>query len=130
MLSTVTMVLTVIGAVSLLVSGISIMNIMLISVNERTNEIGIKKSIGASRKDIMFDFLTESVIISIVGALTGIITAQFLCMIMSYLSGYTLSLQYSVILYTVTVSAGLGIAFGIIPAYKASFYDPVEALRR
>ena len=78
----------------------------------------------------MFDFLTESVIISIVGALTGIITAQFLCMIMSYLSGYTLSLQYSVILYTVTVSAGLGIAFGIIPAYKASFYDPVEALRR
>ena len=130
MLSTVTMVLTVIGAVSLLVSGISIMNIMLISVNERTSEIGIKKSIGASRNDIMFDFLTESVIISVVGALTGIITAQAICMLVSYVSGYTLMLQYTAIVYTVTISAGLGIAFGLIPAYKASFYNPVEALRR
>ncbi len=130
MLSTVTMVLTVIGAVSLLVSGISIMNIMLISVNERTNEIGIKKSIGASRKDIMFDFLTESVIISLVGSLTGILASQLLCMLISYISGYALMLRFIVIVYTVTISAGFGIAFCIIPAYKASFYNPVEALRR
>lgn len=130
MLNTVTLVLTVIGAISLLVSSLSIMNIMLISVNERIKEIGIKKSIGATSSDIMLDFLTESIIISVIGAILGIAAAFFLIKTVSLIFGLSISLNVTVTLMTLLVSVVLGVIFGIFPAYKASMFRPVEALRR
>ncbi len=130
MLNTVTNILTVIGAVSLLVSGISIMNIMLISVNERTKEIGIKKSIGATRKDIMLDFLMESVIISVTGTIMGITAAIILAKGASVVLKYNFTVGTLSVFYAVIISGTLGIFFGIFPAYKASKFRPVEALRR
>ena len=130
MLGVVRMILTVIGAISLLVSGISIMNIMLISVNERTKEIGIKKSIGASGSDIMLDFLMESVIIAFAGTFSGIVCACALSFAASGLLGAPMSVSLASAVLAVLISALLGMIFGIFPAYKASRYKPVEALRR
>lgn len=130
MLNIVTAVLTVIGAISLLVSSLSIMNIMLISVNERIKEIGIKKSIGATGTDIMLDFLTESFIISAVGAILGILVTFLLIKAASFVLSIDISLNIIVVVGALCVSVVLGIVFGIFPAYKASKFRPVEALRR
>ncbi len=130
MMSLVTRVLTIIGAVSLLVAGISIVNIMLISVNERVKEIGIKKSIGASSLDILLDFLAESVIISIIGTAAGIIGAIITIKTGAAILKIDLDISYHSIFRAVILSGLLGTVFGIIPAYKASKYKPVEALRR
>lgn len=130
MLNIVTLILTVIGAISLFVSGISIMNIMLISVNERTKEIGIKKSIGATNKDIMLDFLTESIIIAVIGTVLGIIFSITIVKIAAIVFDLDIYIQITTIIYTVCISVVLGIVFGIFPAYKASKFKPVEALRR
>lgn len=130
MLNIVTMILTVIGAISLLVSGISIMNIMLISVNERIKEIGIKKSIGATGKDIMLDFLLESVIIAVSGTAIGILVSVGLVKGASVILSYDITVKATAIFYAVIISVTLGILFGIFPAYKASKFKPVEALRR
>lgn len=130
LLNTVTMILTVIGAIALLVSGISIMNIMLISVNERTREIGIKKSIGATNKDIMLDFLIESIIISVIGTVLGAAVTLLIVKIASYVLGTKISASVSAVSATLFFSAALGIVFGIFPAYKASKFKPVESLRR
>lgn len=130
MLHIVTLILTVIGAISLLVSGISIMNIMLISVNERVKEIGIKKSIGATNKDILLDFLSESIIISVVGTAIGILLSVTIVKIASIILGYNIFIKGKAILYSVIISVTLGVLFGIFPAYKASKFKPVEALRR
>ena len=130
MLSTVTGILTVIGAISLLVSGISIMNIMLISVNERTKEIGIKRSIGASGLDIMLDFLLESVIIAFTGTALGMAAAQLIALSASLIFGIELSVSLSSLAGAVLTAVTLGLIFGLFPAYKASRFRPVEALRR
>lgn len=130
MLNIVTAVLTVIGAISLLVSSLSIMNIMLISVNERIKEIGIKKSIGATGTDIMLDFLTESFIISAVGAVLGVLITFLLIKAASFVFSIDISLNIAVVIGALCVSVVLGIVFGIFPAYKASKFRPVEALRR
>lgn len=130
MLNTVTLVLTFIGAISLLVSSLSIMNIMLISVNERIKEIGIKKSIGATAKDIMLDFLTESIIISVIGALIGIGTSFILIKAASLLLNLDIGFNIAMALAALLVSVILGVIFGIFPAYKAAKFRPVEALRR
>ena len=115
---------------SLLVAGISIVNIMLISVNERVKEIGIKKSIGASSLDILLDFLAESVIISIIGTAAGIIGAIITIKTGAAILKIDLDISYHSIFRAVILSGLLGTVFGIIPAYKASKYKPVEALRR
>ncbi|MDE7390499.1 MAG: FtsX-like permease family protein, partial [Lachnospiraceae bacterium] len=130
LLNIVTLVLTVIGAIALLVSGISIMNIMLISVNERTREIGIKKSIGATAADIMRDFLAESVLISLIGAATGVVCSVIIVKIASVYIGMSVSVSFTVALGTMAVAMAVGVVFGIFPAYKASCFNPVEALRR
>lgn len=130
MLSTVTLILTVIGSISLFVSGISIMNIMLISVGERTKEIGIKKSIGASRSDILLDFLLESVIISLAGTAFGIAISAVVSFFASVMLGVSLSVTFSSIAKALMMSVTFGVLFGIFPAYKASKLKPVEALRR
>lgn len=130
MMNIVTLILTVIGAISLFVSGISIMNIMLISVNERIKEIGIKKSIGATNKDILLDFLTESTIIAVIGTALGIIISLILVKIAGAVLSLDIYIKASTIIVTVMVSVILGVIFGIFPAYKASKFKPVEALRR
>ncbi len=130
MLGLVRTVLTVIGAISLLVSGISIMNIMLISVNERTKEIGIKKSIGASSGDIMLDFLAESVIIAFAGTSAGILFACAAAFAASTVFSAEITISLASMVTAVVTAALLGMLFGIFPAYKASRFRPVEALRR
>lgn len=130
MLNIVTLILTVIGAIALLVSSISIMNIMLISVNERTKEIGIKKSIGATNSDILFDFLTESVIISIIGTAIGIVVSIGIIKLASLIFSIDIIINIGVIIIALVISVIIGVVFGIFPAYKASRFHPVEALRR
>jgi putative ABC transport system permease protein len=118
-----------IAAISLLVGGIGIMNIMLVAVNERIREIGIRKAIGAKRSDIAIQFLVESTIISLIGGLLGIffgILGGFL--IMFFIKGELVIAYWAVFLAT-TVSAAVGIFFGVYPAVRASRLDPVEALR-
>ncbi len=130
MLNIVTGLLTVIGAISLIVSSISIMNIMLISVNERIKEIGIKKSIGATSADILLDFLTESVIISVIGAAFGTLLTCILIKSADLILGIGINVNWKAAAATMFISVTLGIIFGIFPAYKASKFRPVEALRR
>lgn len=130
MLRIVTIILGVIGGVSLFVSGISIMNIMLISVNERTKEIGIKKSIGASDRDIMLDFLLESVIIAFTGTFFGIASAWVITFASSIVLHADIAISVVSIIISAAGAAVLGLLFGIAPAYKASKLLPVEALRR
>lgn len=130
MLNIITAILTVIGAISLFVSGISIMNIMLISVNERTKEIGIKKSIGASNGDILLDFLLESVIIAFMGTAAGILLSLLAAVSASFVLGISLTVPPRSMVTAVVTACVLGVLFGIFPAYKASCFKPVEALRR
>jgi len=118
-----------IAAVSLLVGGIGIMNIMLVSVTERTREIGLRKAIGARRSDILSQFLIESVLMTLVGGIIGIVLGSSLSWMLSTLAGWNTSVSaFSVILATV-FSLGVGIGFGLWPARQASRLKPIEALR-
>jgi len=126
---TFTILLSGIAAVSLLVGGIGVMNIMLVSVTERTREIGIRMAVGARRGDILKQFLIEAVVISITGGTAGILLGWSIARLISYIGDWqTVVTPYSVILGFV-FSAGVGIIFGIYPARKASLMDPIEALR-
>lgn len=126
---TFTILLSGIAAVSLLVGGIGVMNIMLVSVTERTREIGIRMAVGARRGDILKQFLIEAVVISITGGTAGILLGWSIARLISYIGDWqTVVTPYSVILGFV-FSAGIGIIFGIYPARKASLMDPIEALR-
>ena len=116
-------------SISLVVGGIVIMNIMLVSVTERTHEIGIRKSLGASRTDIMLQFLTESVILSMVGGLIGLLGGAAVSMLLSQLFGLTLRVTMPYVLLSVFVSSTVGIISGWYPARRAARMDPVEALR-
>lgn len=118
-----------IAAISLLVGGIGIMNIMLVSVTERTREIGIRKSLGARTRDIMVQFLTESAIISACGGIIGIILGIGLVSLGSALFGTTAVIRLEVIVLAVGFSGVVGLFFGIYPASKAAKADPIDALR-
>lgn len=126
--------LAAMAALSLLVGGIGIMNIMLVTVTERTREIGLRKAIGANRKNILGQFLIESVTITMIGGLIGIsfgFIVSYLVAVAAKALGYDWEFvvsAFSVIL-SVAVSSSVGLAFGIYPAYKASKLDPIEALR-
>lgn len=127
---TFTVLLASIAGISLLVGGIGIMNIMLVSVTERTREIGIRKAIGATRKDILGQFLIESVVLSMMGGLIGIGLGVGGAMALGRLSpDYTPIITLSPILLAFTFAAAVGIFFGFYPAWKAARLSPIEALR-
>jgi putative ABC transport system permease protein len=118
-----------IAAISLLVGGIGIMNIMLVSVTERTREIGIRKALGAKTWDVMVQFLTESAILSAMGGIIGVISGAGLVFLGGTLLGMTVVIKPMVIIIAVGFAALVGVFFGIYPASKAAGKDPIEALR-
>ncbi|MDD5005423.1 MAG: ABC transporter permease [Candidatus Omnitrophica bacterium] len=126
---TMSLLLGSIAAISLLVGGIGIMNIMLVSVSERTREIGLRKAIGATNKDIMVQFLIEAVLMSFIGGICGVLLGSGISILITLFAGWTVRVSmFSVILAT-TFSLIVGIVFGLWPAQKASQLDPIEALR-
>lgn len=126
---TMTLLLTVIAAISLVVGGIGIMNIMLVSVKERTREIGLRKAIGARPRDILSQFLVESVVVGILGGVFGIIFGVTLALVLNYFSGWTTSISVMSIVISFGFSLLIGLIFGVYPAKIASDFHPIEALR-
>ncbi len=118
-----------IASISLLVGGIVVMNIMLVSVTERTREIGIRKATGARRVDILRQFLVESATLSMVGGIVGVVLAIAIATGASALTGLPSSIEWWAIVLGIVVSTGVGLFFGIWPAIKAARSDPIEALR-
>jgi putative ABC transport system permease protein len=117
------------AAISLVVGGIGIMNIMLVSVTERTREIGIRKSLGARTKDIMIQFLIEAMILSGIGGIIGTILGVGIASAGMSLANIDIVIEPSVILLAVGFSAIVGMFFGLYPARKAAKLDPIDALR-
>lgn len=136
MLSVVTAFISFVAGISLLVGGIGVMNIMLVSVTERTREIGIRKSLGAKTSSIMLQFLAESAILTVIGGIIGIIIgvlgAYGLCSLISGTQGMNISpgISLSTVLTATLFSCAVGVFFGIYPAKKAAKLSPIEALRR
>ena len=131
-MSMVTAFISLVAAISLLVGGIGVMNIMLVSVTERTREIGIRKALGAKTGSIMLQFLAESAIIAGIGGLIGIVLGTVLAYTICSLPmlNFTPGIRVSTILLATLFSSGVGIFFGIYPAKKAAKMSPIEALRR
>ncbi|MFR7951346.1 MAG: ABC transporter permease, partial [Acutalibacteraceae bacterium] len=119
-----------VSAISLVVGGIGVMNIMYVSVSERTREIGIRKALGARTRTILFQFLTESVILCLIGGIIGMILGISGAGVVSYIMDIPMSVKFSTILISVGFSSAIGIFFGIYPARKAAKMPPIEALRR
>lgn len=126
---TITNLLLCVAFVSLLVGGIGIMNIMLVSVTERTREIGLRMAVGARGSDILKQFLVESIVICLLGGLLGIALGHGLSVLMTVLMNWPSSVSYGAIILAVGVSAMVGVIFGYYPAWKAARLDPIEALR-
>ncbi|MCM2679629.1 ABC transporter permease [Echinimonas agarilytica] len=123
------MLLAGVAGVSLLVGGIGVMNIMLVSVTERTREIGLRMAVGAKPKHILIQFLIESVTLCVIGALMGVLLSLLVVAILQYGVGWTMALSPMIIAISVVGTALIGIGFGFYPAYKAANLDPIEALR-
>ena len=126
---TMTWLLGSIAAISLLVGGIGIMNIMLVSVTERTREIGLRKAIGARKNDIMTQFLIEAVVMTFIGGIVGVLLGTGVSMLISTFAGWTVKVSLFSIILATTFSLVVGIAFGLWPAQKAAGLDPIQALR-
>ena len=126
---TMSLLLSVIAAISLLVGGIGIMNIMLVSVTERTREIGLRKAIGATNKDIMVQFLIEAMLMSFLGGVCGILLGWGAATLITVLAGWTVKVSMFSVLLATSFSLAVGVVFGLWPAQKASQLDPIEALR-
>lgn len=129
MLGTLSIVVAVIAGISLLVGGVGVMNIMLVSVTERTHEIGIRKALGARRKHIRMQFVTEAIIVSLVGGIIGILLGIGLAMFAVNLLNYKLILSPGVVGLAVGFSILIGLFFGYYPANKAAKLNPIDALR-
>ncbi|HUJ20686.1 MAG TPA: ABC transporter permease [Bryobacteraceae bacterium] len=123
------MLLAAIASVSLIVGGIGIMNIMLVSVTERTHEIGLRLAVGAKTKDILSQFLIEAVTLAVVGGTAGIAAGLAASTLISYFAGWSTLVSAGSILLGFVFSALVGVSFGYYPARKAAFMDPIEALR-
>ena len=128
-LTLITAMITGIAAISLLVGGIGIMNVMLVSVTERTHEIGVRKSIGATNRQIMKQFMTEAIILSFVGSLLGVFLALAINFSIRILTDLHPVFNWQIILVAVGVAVGVGVLFGIAPAYRAARKNPIDALR-
>ncbi len=126
---TMSMLLGSIAAISLLVGGIGIMNIMLVSVTERTKEIGLRKAIGANRQDIMIQFLIEAVVLSLIGGLAGVAFGSGVSFLLTFFAGWAVKISMFSIILATAFSLFVGLVFGLWPAYKASLLNPIEALR-
>ncbi|MCR4347959.1 MAG: ABC transporter permease [Sulfuricaulis sp.] len=126
---TMSFLLATIAGISLLVGGIGIMNIMLVSVTERTREIGLRKAVGARRRDILSQFLVETLVVSLIGGFAGIAVGWIMTVMMSAFAGWSASITADAVLLAFLFSAGIGIVFGIYPARKAAGLNPIEALR-
>jgi len=127
--NTITMLLGCIAAISLLVGGIGIMNIMLVSVTERTREIGIRKALGATYNNILLQFLIESAVIGIIGGFLGVVLGIGASYAISTFAEWKTVISIPIIIIAVVFSVGIGVFFGIYPARKAALLDPIEALR-
>ena len=125
----ITVFVVFVAAISLLVGGIGVMNIMLVSVTERTREIGIRKALGARTSSIMTQFLSESAIISLTGGVIGIILGILGAFLLCALIGLTPKVNFSTVFGATFFSSAVGIFFGIYPAKKAAKLSPIEALR-
>ncbi len=119
-----------IASISLLVGGIGVMNIMLVSVTERTSEIGLKKAIGARKNRILFQFLTEAAVLTSLGGLVGVVSGIVLANVISRMAGIPIAISVPAILGSVGFSMIIGIVFGLLPSFKAANLNPIEALRR
>jgi putative ABC transport system permease protein len=124
-----TMLLASIAGVSLFVGGIGIMNIMLVTVTERTREIGIRKAIGAKRRDILSQFLIEAITMSLVGGIMGILFGLFVAWFAGSRTGWNMVVTPQSVLLSFGFAAAIGVLFGVYPARKASKLNPIDALR-
>lgn len=122
--------MTAIAAISLVVGGIGIMNIMLVSVAERTREIGLRKSVGASNTHIIWQFLTEALIISIVGGSIGYVSGYIIALVISSSLGFSPALTWEIVGISLGTALLIGVVFGIYPALRAARKDPIESLRQ
>ncbi len=128
-IGTMTLLLGAIAAISLLVGGIGVMNIMLVSVLERTREIGIRKALGARERDIWMQFLFEAAFLSFAGGIIGVILGWAISLVISSMGLMTTIVSADIVILAVSVSVGIGLFFGFYPAWNASRLNPIEALR-
>lgn len=124
-----TIIISSIAGVSLLVGGIGVMNIMLVSVTERTREIGVRMSLGATRGQILFQFLVEAIVLTLIGGIIGMALGSGTALLVSHFAGWQPLVSIPVIVGGVLFSMLIGVVFGLLPANKASRLDPIEALR-
>jgi ABC-type antimicrobial peptide transport system permease subunit len=126
---TMTLLLGAIAAIALLVGGIGVMNIMLVSVLERTREIGIRKALGARETDIWSQFLFEAALLTFAGGIIGVIAGWGISLLLDFTGVYTTAVSIDIVILAVSVSIGIGLFFGFYPAWSASRLNPIEALR-
>lgn len=128
-LNIVTVFVSFVAMISLAVGGVGVMNIMFVSVSERTREIGIRKALGAKTKSIMMQFLAEAAIITLLGGVIGIVLGSTLAMVVCGIMGFAAEVKISTVLLATMFSSAIGIFFGMYPAKKAASLPPIEALR-